>query len=140
MNVDFSNAMRVVAKLTRAQKLVEATRIIQAALSAKQTQIESREDEELHEPKIERGARLKKSLAEVVDTLRRAKRETPSHKSKKPSKSHRALNSSLVHLLARPEPEPIGSMFQAVTLAGDLCLSCSTAANRTLSILQLEPA
>jgi poly(hydroxyalkanoate) depolymerase family esterase len=82
MNVDFSNAMRVVAKLTRAQKLVEATRIIQAALSAKQTQIESGE-EELHEPKIERGTRLKRSLAEVIDTLRRAKQETPSHKSKK---------------------------------------------------------
>lgn len=79
MNIDFSNAMRAVAKLTRAQKLIEATRLIQSTLLAKQTQIES-EDEDLHRPEIKSGTRLRKSLAEVVDTLRRAKRETPSPK------------------------------------------------------------
>jgi poly(hydroxyalkanoate) depolymerase family esterase len=79
MNLDFSNAMRAVAKLTRAQKLIEATRLIQSTLSAKQTHIES-PHEELHRPVITGGTRLRKSLAEVVDTLRRAKREPPAPK------------------------------------------------------------
>ena len=33
MNMDFANAMRAATQLTRAQKLMEATRLLQSALS-----------------------------------------------------------------------------------------------------------
>ena len=79
MNADFASAMRAVAKLTRAQKLVEATRLIQATLSGKELP-PSAQDKTKDE---DRGSR--KPLGVVVNTLRRAKQnlEAPTRKVRK---------------------------------------------------------
>jgi poly(hydroxyalkanoate) depolymerase family esterase len=76
MNPDFASAMRAMAKLTRAQKLVEATRLIQTTLSGKQLPPTAR-----YEIK-EQGGLPKRPLGLVVNTLRRAKEnlETPARK------------------------------------------------------------
>jgi poly(hydroxyalkanoate) depolymerase family esterase len=84
MNVDFSNAMRAVVKLTRAQKLMEATRLIQTALSGKQLSL-SEQGETIEHATNDKVLRFRKPLAEVVNALFRAKQdlETPAHKTKK---------------------------------------------------------
>jgi hypothetical protein len=84
MNLNFSNAMRAVAKLTRAQKLMEATRLIQTALSGKQEHKET-QDAHIEKTSTEISTRPRKPLAEVVETLRRAKRdwEPPVFRAKK---------------------------------------------------------
>jgi poly(hydroxyalkanoate) depolymerase family esterase len=84
MHVDFSSAMRAIAELTRAQKLMEATRLIQTALSGKQEHKEA-QDAHIEKASTESSTRPRKPLAEVIETLRRAKRdwETPVFRAKK---------------------------------------------------------
>jgi poly(hydroxyalkanoate) depolymerase family esterase len=79
MNADFTSALRAVAKLTRSQKLVEATRLIQATLSGKQL------PQTVQDETTERERPSKKPLGLVVNTLRRAKQnlETPVRKARK---------------------------------------------------------
>jgi poly(hydroxyalkanoate) depolymerase family esterase len=79
MNADFASAMRAVAKLTRAQKLVEATRLIQSTLSGKELP-PAAQDKTKDEDRESR-----KPLGVVVNTLRRAKQnlEAPTRKARK---------------------------------------------------------
>ena len=79
MNADFASAMRAVAKLTRAQKLVEATKLIQTTLSGKQLPPTAQDETK------EQDRPPKRPLGFVVNTLRRAKQnlETPARKSGK---------------------------------------------------------
>jgi poly(hydroxyalkanoate) depolymerase family esterase len=79
MNVDFANAMRAVAKLTRAQKLIEATRLIQTTLTGKQLPPNAQDKTK------EQDRQSRKPLSVVVNTLRRAKQnlETPARKARK---------------------------------------------------------
>jgi poly(hydroxyalkanoate) depolymerase family esterase len=78
MNADFTSAMRAVAKLTRAQKLVEATRLIQTTLSGKESLPSVQEEND-------QNRQLRKPLGLVVNTLRRAKQklETPAPRARK---------------------------------------------------------
>jgi poly(hydroxyalkanoate) depolymerase family esterase len=84
MNLDFLNAMRAVANLTRAQKLMEATRLIQTALSGKQLPL-NEQGEAVEHGTNDKALRLRKPLAEVVNTLRRAKQklEAPAPRARK---------------------------------------------------------
>jgi poly(hydroxyalkanoate) depolymerase family esterase len=79
MNADFASAMRAVAKLTRTQKLVEATRLIQTTLAGKQLPPHAQDETK------EQDRPPKRPLGLVVNTLRRAKQnlETPARKAKK---------------------------------------------------------
>ncbi|HET8671210.1 MAG TPA: hypothetical protein VFM05_11450, partial [Candidatus Saccharimonadales bacterium] len=66
-----SDAMREITKLTRAQKLVEATRLIQLTLRDRESSLDEGKPEQ---PQThERTARFKRPLGEVVNILRRAK-------------------------------------------------------------------
>jgi len=71
MSFDLSNAMREITKLTRAQKLVDATRLIQSTLLGKELPLHgvNPEQPQTHEE----PARFKRPLGEVVNILRRAK-------------------------------------------------------------------
>jgi poly(hydroxyalkanoate) depolymerase family esterase len=83
MKPDFSDAMRAVAKLTRTQKLVEATQLIQATLRGKQ--LAPVQEGAAGSPTAEKGTRFRKPLGEVISTLRRAKErleKPPSRRSK----------------------------------------------------------
>jgi poly(hydroxyalkanoate) depolymerase family esterase len=79
MNADFASAMRAVAKLTRAQKLVEATRLIQTTLTGQQLP-PTAQDEAKEQTRLP-----KRPLGLVVNSLRRAKQnlETPARRAKK---------------------------------------------------------
>ena len=89
MKIDFANAMRAAAKLTRSEKLVEATRVIQAALSGKYVETEQQNAATPGESRTGEagGVRPRKPLADVIDTLRRAKRnlnlEIPARKAER---------------------------------------------------------
>lgn len=83
MKPDFSDAMRAVAKLTRSQKLVEATQLIQATLRAKH--LAPVQADAVEPPTANKRLRFRKPLAEVISTLRRAKEhlEKPSSRRRK---------------------------------------------------------
>lgn len=80
MKLDFSDAMREIAKLTRGQKLMEATRLIQSTLQARVLPAGDGKPQAQDRP-----ARFKRPLGEVVDILRRAKQrlEIPTPKRRK---------------------------------------------------------
>jgi poly(hydroxyalkanoate) depolymerase family esterase len=84
MNADFASAMRAVAKLTRAQKLVEATRLIQTALSGNEPALSAQDKTNERTPN-DGDRHSRKPLAVVVNTLRRAKQnlEAPARKTGK---------------------------------------------------------
>ena len=71
MSFDLSDAMREITKLTRTQKLMEATRLIQSTLHGRE--LPSREASPNQPQTHDRPTRFKRPLADVVDILRRAK-------------------------------------------------------------------
>ena len=83
MKPDFSDAMRAVAKLTSAKKLMEATQLIQTTLRG--NQLPPAKDDATDPRAQDKGARFRKPLAEVIKTLRRTKAhlEKPSFKRSK---------------------------------------------------------
>ena len=83
MNFDLSDAMREIAKLTRAQKLTEATRLIQSTLRGRNLP-PSNGDPGQHETH-DKPMRFRRPLGDVVNTLRRLKQglEAPSAKRRK---------------------------------------------------------
>lgn len=83
MSFDLSDAMREITKLTRAQKLMEATRLIQSTLRSREFPPNESNAEQAQ--KHNKPARLKRPLGEVVNILRRAKQglEAPTLKRRK---------------------------------------------------------
>jgi poly(hydroxyalkanoate) depolymerase family esterase len=83
MNFESSDAMREITKLTRAQKLMEATRLIQSTLRGRGLPLEevNPEQPQTHD----KPARFKRPLGEAITILRRAKQglEIPTLKRRK---------------------------------------------------------